>query len=81
MDLDLYRREVAVSVSPRVHLSVIDVHPEHPRRTLVFIHGFGGQARQWKHQVEAFGLHHRVIAPDLRGHGLSDKPGSHSFWY
>ncbi|GEM_PF-3026783 len=30
MDLDLYRREVAVSVSPRVHLSVIDVHPEHP---------------------------------------------------
>lgn len=74
MDLELYRREVLVSHSPRVRLSVIDIHPEHPRRTLIFIHGFGGQARQWSYQLQAFGLQDRVIAPDLRGHGLSDKP-------
>lgn len=74
MDLELYRREVVVSQHPRVQLSVIDVHPEHPQRTLIFIHGFGGEARQWKYQLQAFGLKDRVIAPDLRGHGLSDKP-------
>ncbi len=74
VDLDLYRREVLVSRRPRVRLSVIDIHPEHPQHTLVFIHGFGGQARQWIYQVRAFSMTNRVIAPDLRGHGLSDKP-------
>src|SRR6185369_8023536 len=47
---------------------------EHPQRTLVFIHGFGGQAEQWNYQLQKFSLDNRVIALDLRGHGLSDKP-------
>ncbi len=74
IDLELYRREVLVLRQPRVRLSVIDIHPEHPQRTLVFIHGFGGQARQWAYQIREFSSVNRVIAPDLRGHGLSDKP-------
>lgn len=74
LDLDLYRHEVRVSVNPLVRLSAIDISPDHPQRTIVFIHGFGGQAEQWHYQLQTFALENRVIALDLRGHGLSDKP-------
>jgi long-chain acyl-CoA synthetase len=74
IDLDLYRHEVRVSTNPLVRLSAIDISPEHPQRTFVFIHGFGGQAEQWHYQLQKFSLENRVIALDLRGHGLSDKP-------
>src|SRR5574338_956243 len=76
IDLDLYRHEVRVSSDPLVRLSAIDIPPEHPRRSFVFLHGFGGQAVQWAYQLQKFSLQNRVIALDLRGHGLSDKPGS-----
>ena len=75
IDLDLYRHEVRVSTNPLVRLSAIDISPDHPQRTFVFIHGFGGQAEQWQYQMQFFALENRVIALDLRGHGLSDKPG------
>ena len=74
LDLDLYRREIRVSTKPLVRLSAIDVAPDHPRHTFVFIHGFGGQAEQWQFQLQSFLIENRVIALDLRGHGLSDKP-------
>ncbi|MGA7194202.1 MAG: alpha/beta fold hydrolase, partial [Anaerolineales bacterium] len=74
IDLDLYRREVRVSSNPLVRLSAIDVSPDHPQRTFVFVHGFGGQAEQWHFQLQNFLIENRVIALDLRGHGLSDKP-------
>lgn len=76
IDLDLYRHEVRVSTNPLVRLSAIDVSPDHPQRTFVFIHGFGGKAEQWQYQLQRFAVENRVIALDLRGHGLSDKPGS-----
>jgi long-chain acyl-CoA synthetase len=76
IDLELYRREVRVASSPSARLSVIDVSPEYPRRTLVFLHGFGGQAVQWRHQIQKFSRENRVIALDLRGHAHSDKPVS-----
>jgi pimeloyl-ACP methyl ester carboxylesterase len=44
------------------------------RTVIVLLHGFGGQAVQWKHQLTQFSVHNRVIALDLRGHGQSDKP-------
>lgn len=75
IDLDLYRHEVRVSANPLVRLSAIDISPDHPQRTFVFIHGFGGQAVQWHYQMQKFAVENRVIALDLRGHGLSDKPG------
>ena len=76
IDLDLYRHEVRVSTNPLVRLSAIDISPDHPQRTFVFIHGFGGQSEQWQYQIQKFAVENRVIALDLRGHGLSDKPGS-----
>ena len=42
--------------------------------TVLLIHGMAGSSRSWK---EVFGLltrDHDVIAPDLLGHGESDKP-------
>lgn len=74
IDLALYRRQVQVSKQPLVRLSAIDVSPDHPQRTVVFIHGYGGQAHQWQYQLQHFSYANRVIALDLRGHGMSDRP-------
>ncbi|EIW61342.1 alpha/beta-hydrolase [Trametes versicolor FP-101664 SS1] len=43
--------------------------------TLLFVHGFPSTAHDWRHQV-AFFLRagYGVVAPDLLGHGGSDKP-------
>src|SRR3954469_17056476 len=72
LDLELYRREVRVSTEPLVRLSAIDIAPDHAQRTLVFVHGFGGQATQWRYQLRHFAAANRVIAVDLRGHGRSE---------
>lgn len=74
IDLALYRRQVLVSTEPPVRLSAIDISPDHPSHTIVFLHGYGGQARQWKYQLWQFSHANRVIALDFRGHGRSDKP-------
>lgn len=76
IDFDLYRYEVRISSNPLVRLSAIDVSPERPKRAIVFIHGFGGKADQWQHQMQKFAMDNRVVALDLRGHGLSDKPST-----
>jgi pimeloyl-ACP methyl ester carboxylesterase len=41
-------------------------------RALLLVHGFPLDRRAWSHQVAAFQLDHRVIAPDLRGLGESE---------
>ncbi|MBL8062784.1 MAG: alpha/beta fold hydrolase [Anaerolineales bacterium] len=76
IDLDLYRHEIRISSDPLVRLSAIDVSPESPKRTIVFVHGFGGKAEQWQYQMQKFAMDNRVIALDMRGHGLSDKPST-----
>ena len=75
-DLDLYRSEVSVSIEPRVRLSVVDAGPRDAEHTMLFIHGFGGHALQWEKQLARYAEKYRVVAPDLRGHGLSDHPDS-----
>ncbi len=41
---------------------------------VLFIHGLLGSQRQWTHLVDRVDDDHRVIIPDLFGHGASDKP-------
>ena len=41
---------------------------------MVFLHGFGCGIRSWDPQVATLARTHRVIAYDLRGHGLTDAP-------
>jgi long-chain acyl-CoA synthetase len=75
IDLELFRREVSLAVNPPLRLSAIDISPDRPLHTLVFLHGFGGKALQWQYQLNRFARANRVIAVDLRGHGRSDRPG------
>ncbi|MGH2627629.1 MAG: alpha/beta fold hydrolase, partial [Anaerolineales bacterium] len=74
LDPELFRREVRLRSSPPLTLSALERGPARPRRTLLFLHGFGGSARQWEYQLERFSDRDRVIALDLRGHGASDRP-------
>jgi long-chain acyl-CoA synthetase len=75
IDLELYRRTVSVATHPPLHLSAIDIHPDQSNRAMVFLHGFGGNARQWIYQLQTFSDNNHAIAVDQRGHGQSDKPG------
>ncbi len=59
LDLELYRE--SVEVEPDVRISYIDVAPERPSQTILFIHGFGGQSGQWRSQMEQFAGENRVI--------------------
>jgi len=54
-----------------VSLAYIDEGEGEP---LIFLHGLGGSGRDWESQIAHFRQHWRVIAPDFRGHGDSDKP-------
>jgi pimeloyl-ACP methyl ester carboxylesterase len=42
---------------------------------LLLLHGFTGSGDDWKHVFADPIAGHRVIAPDLRGHGRSTNPG------
>jgi pimeloyl-ACP methyl ester carboxylesterase len=41
---------------------------------VLFIHGLLGSHRNWTHLVDTLDADHRVLAPDLFGHGASAKP-------
>jgi len=41
---------------------------------VLFIHGILGSQRQWARLVDEVDDYHRVVVPDLFGHGESDKP-------
>src|SRR5436309_15201443 len=46
-------------------------------RPVVLLHGFPDTGRLWRHQVPALAeAGFRVIVPDMRGYGRSDKPTS-----
>jgi 3-oxoadipate enol-lactonase len=61
---------------PEVSIDSTSIHYEEEGSgsPLLFIHGLGSSARDWERQVPAFSPSHRVLAVDLRGHGMSDKP-------
>jgi pimeloyl-ACP methyl ester carboxylesterase len=41
---------------------------------VLLLHGFPETAHAWRHQIAALATRFRVVAPDLRGYGESDKP-------
>jgi pimeloyl-ACP methyl ester carboxylesterase len=66
-------RRISVD-SGGVHLSVID-EGDPSGTPVLLVHGFPDSAFMWRHQIPALvDAGYRVIAPDLRGLGASDKP-------
>jgi len=43
---------------------------------VILLHGFPETSYAWRHQVPELAKKYRVIAPDLRGYGESDKPAT-----
>jgi pimeloyl-ACP methyl ester carboxylesterase len=43
-------------------------------RLVILLHGFPEFWYSWRHQLPVLGKHYRVVAPDMRGFNLSDKP-------
>jgi len=41
---------------------------------VLFIHGLTGSSRNWAHLVDMLNTDHRILVPDLHGHGASAKP-------
>jgi pimeloyl-ACP methyl ester carboxylesterase len=44
---------------------------------LVLLHGIGASRSDWEYNVPELSRHYRVIAPDLRGFGLSERSGNY----
>jgi pimeloyl-ACP methyl ester carboxylesterase len=43
-------------------------------RLVILLHGFPECWYSWRHQLKALGARYHVVAPDMRGYNLSDKP-------
>ena len=41
---------------------------------LLLVHGMAGSSVTWRHVMPALAPRYTVVAPDLLGHGRSDKP-------
>lgn len=54
--------------------STLHVRDEGAGEPVLVLHGFAGSARVMAPLTEVLAEHHRVIAPDLVGHGRSDAP-------
>ncbi|RON00615.1 alpha/beta fold hydrolase [Pseudomonas brassicacearum] len=44
---------------------------------LLLVHGLGSSTLDWEKQIPELSTRYRVIVPDVRGHGRSDKPREH----
>jgi pimeloyl-ACP methyl ester carboxylesterase len=71
MSSDIARRRVRVG---DIRLSVQEAGPG-DGAPVVLLHGFPELSHSWRHQIPALAAAgYRVLAPDLRGYGESDRP-------
>jgi pimeloyl-ACP methyl ester carboxylesterase len=62
-----------INLSTGLTLKVAFGGPE-SAEPIIFLHGFPESHRTWRHQLHNLAPHFRVVAPDQRGFGGSDKP-------
>ncbi|MFJ8129108.1 alpha/beta hydrolase [Streptomyces hydrogenans] len=83
---DALARDIAAFLDPAVRTVAVDgvrlayrVAGAEGGRPVVLVHGRGESATTWGLVMEDLAADHRVYAVDLRGHGLSDRPGGYGF--
>ena len=61
---------------PKIQLADISLYYEEAGQgpPVLLLHGLGSSARDWELVAPQLAAGHRVIRPDVRGHGRSDKP-------
>mgnify|MGYP001133886209 FL=1 len=64
----------AVAAVNGIRLFSRDTLSHHP--CILCLHGRWGRGETWSDFIMRYRDRYRIIAPDQRGHGLSDKPGS-----
>src|SRR5437667_4392693 len=47
---------------------------------VLLLHGFPQSWYCWRHQLKELGKRYTVVAPDLRGYGLSSRPEGKKFY-
>jgi pimeloyl-ACP methyl ester carboxylesterase len=58
-----------------IRMAVYEAGPKDKKPPIVFCHGFPELAFSWRHQLRDLGKQgFRVLAPDQRGYGLTDRP-------
>jgi pimeloyl-ACP methyl ester carboxylesterase len=57
-----------------IHGDRVTYRDEGAGEVLLLIHGMGGSSQTWRDVIPMLATKYRVIAPDLLGHGQSDKP-------
>ncbi|MFF1510267.1 alpha/beta fold hydrolase [Streptomyces sp. NPDC058326] len=85
-DADAFLRPVAAFLDPEVRTVTVDgvrlayrVRGSQDAPPVVLVHGRGENSATWTRVAAELAADHRVYAVDLRGHGLSDRPGRYGF--
>ncbi|MFJ5707523.1 alpha/beta fold hydrolase [Streptomyces sp. NPDC093105] len=85
-DADAFVRSVAAFLDPAVRTVTVEgvrlayrVAGAEDARPVVLVHGRGESSLTWAGIADELAADHRVYAVDLRGHGLSDRPGGYGF--
>jgi pimeloyl-ACP methyl ester carboxylesterase len=67
-------REAEAPRRVRIHGHEVSYRAAGEGPVLLLVHGMAGSCRTWRHVMAELAEDHTVIAPDLLGHGQSDKP-------
>ncbi|MFE4616933.1 alpha/beta fold hydrolase [Streptomyces sp. NPDC056747] len=85
-DADAFVRSIAAFLDPEVRTVTVDgvrlayrVSGPESAPPVVLVHARGENSTHWHGIAGELAADHRVYAPDLRGHGLSDHPGHYGF--
>lgn len=65
---------VTIPAAVRIHGHDLYLRKAGSGPALLLVHGIAGSSKTWEDVIELLARDHTVIAPDLVGHGRSDKP-------